>query len=75
MYSQKQNDNKAVEEYVKSVQEWLEQNTSATTEEYQAKKAECEARFAELLPAMPQENTSSGKPTPAMSDPHIEEVD
>ena len=64
-----------VAEYVKTVQEWLEQNTTASTEEYQAKKAECEARFAELLP--PSAMPTSGKPTPAMSpsEPYIEEVD
>ena len=77
VYSQKQMNegNNMVAEYVKTVQEWLEQNTTASTEEYQAKKAECEARFAELLP--PSAMPTSGKPTPAMSpsEPYIEEVD
>jgi heat shock 70kDa protein 1/2/6/8 len=85
VYSQKVEGNAEIEEYVKSVQEWLEQNTTASTEEYEAKKAECEIRFAELnpTPAGTNENNFKGMPPmPDMPDMHttasdanIEEVD
>jgi heat shock protein 1/8 len=80
VYSQKVEGNAEIEEYVKSVQEWLEQNTTASKEEYEAKKAECEIRFAELNPTPAGTNENNFKGMPPMpdmtaSDANIEEVD
>ena len=77
VYSQRVEGNTKIEDYVKSVQEWLEQNTTASTEEYLAKKAECETRFSELNPIQ-EESTSKAPPPPptmAPSSMNVEEVD
>ena len=54
-----------VKDVVKSVQEWLDNNTTATTEEYEAKQKECESELNEVIKKI---YADTGMPPPGGSE-------
>jgi L1 cell adhesion molecule like protein len=57
----------ALDTFIKETQDWMDANQQASVEEYQAKRAECEAKYAARAPSEQPMGSSDG--------PTVEEVD
>jgi len=64
---------------VKETQEWIDDNTSATTEEFESKMKECETLInpiaTKMYASMDNQSMPGGMPGGTNTDENIEEVD